>query len=190
MADLPGTLGYLTVTGRGVLALGDSNDVGNQPDQVTALARIVFEPAFNVDVLTSLPDDMFVFAQKVTCIFNSDGRLVPPADGVSSPPDPAAPTYVSLIAPNQASLSSQGWDWVASFNPIAPQTWAPFKRVFTGAPGDVISLAQVIRTQPNPGVLQALVFDVATTAEPFPTGYRIGIDLLLTPDNKLWSTSA
>ncbi|KRC52118.1 hypothetical protein ASE16_03460 [Leifsonia sp. Root227] len=190
MADLPGSIGHLTVTGRGVLALADSNDVGEAPDQVTALATITFTPNLSgVDVLTSVADDMFIFPQTIKCTLNSDGRLVPPSDGVSADPDPGAPTEVQLIAPQQNSLNYTGWTWTAKFAPVAPQNWQTFQRSFTGAPGDDISLAQVITQNPVPGVLQALVYPVATTAEPFPNGYRVGVDLLLTPDNKLWRTT-
>lgn len=192
MADLPDSIGYLTVTGRGVLGYADSADVGDQPDQVVAVATITFVPVVTgVDALVSLPDDMFIFPQTIKCSLNSNGRLVPPADGLSSDPAPSAVTHVQLIAPRQDSLNFQGWSWLAKFSPPSSAAgWNPFQRAFTGAPGDEISLAQVIATTPAPGVLQALVYDVATTDEPFPDGYRVGIDLLLTPDNKLWRTEA
>lgn len=197
MADLPGTLGYLTVTGRGVIATGDSSDVGDQPDMVMALANVRFEPTLSVSALVSLADDMFILPQKITATLNSDGRLVPPADGVASPPSVSAPTHLQLLAPNQASLNFTGWQWLATISPISPQSWAPFTCRFSGAPGDEISLAQAIAAQAaaTPGVLQALVYDVPSTDQSdidaaILAGYRVGIDLLLTPDNKLWSTSA
>lgn len=192
MADLPGTLGYLTVTGRGVIATADSSDVGDQPDMVMALANVRFEPTLSVSALVSLADDMFILPQKITATLNSDGRLVPPADGVSSAPSVSAPTHLQLLAPNQSSLNYTGWQWLATLTPIAPQNWQPFTCRFSGEPDEEVSLAQKIAAQAaaTPGVLQALVYDVATTDEPFPDGYRIGVDLLLTPDNKLWSTSA
>lgn len=188
MADLPGSIGYLTVTARGVRALADSNDAGNQPDMAVAVATVTFVPYLQGQVLTSLTDDMFVFPETIKCVLDSNGRLVPPTDGISANPDPAGPTQLQLIAPQQASLNFTGWSWIAKFAPIG-QGWDPFQRSFTGAPGDVISLAQVITSNPSPGALQALVYSVATTSEPFPEGYRVGVDLLLTPDNKLWRTT-
>lgn len=187
--DLPVDIGYLTVTGRAVLGLADSNDAGGQPDQVAATATVTFTPVLgNVDSLVAVSDDLLVLPQAITCTLRSDGRLVPPSDGVKAPPDPDAEPEVHLIAPNQASLSYTGWSWQASFAPIQPQSWNPFRRVFSGAPGDTISLAQLVATTPSAGVLSALIYEVPTTDEPFPSGYRVGVDLLLTPDGKLWST--
>lgn len=191
MADLPGDIGYLTVSGKASLGLADSNDAGEQPDRVAATAIVTFTPLLGTqDVIVAVADDEIVMPQPIKCTLDSTGRLVPPADGVGAAPDPSAPKYVQLIAPNQASLNYTGWSWRATFAPIAPQNWNPFSRVFTGAPGDTVSLAQLTATTPSPGVLSALIFEVATTAEPFPAGYRVGVDLLLTPDGNLWSTEA
>jgi len=191
MADLPGDIGRLTVTGQMVLGIADSNDAGSSPDQVSAIASVVFTPVFpSSDPLVAVSDDMLVAAQEITCTLRSDGKLVPPGDGVSSAPDPAATPAVQLIAPNQPlSLNFTGWDWMMKVSPAGGQTWRPFTKYFSGAPGDSLSMAQIVAASaaPTAGVLSAMVYDAATTAEPYPDGFRPGIDLLLTPDGKLWS---
>lgn len=199
MADLPSSVGWLTVKGRLVLAIGDSTDAGSQPDLIPTIGTVTFTA--NVrgnDPLVVVPDSLMIALAPIKATLNANGVIVPPADGESS--DPAFPTDddtaeeatgVVLVAPQQPDvLNITDWTWTATLTPATGQKWRTFSRVFTGAPGDVIDLAVVVASSPAAGVSQALIYEVLTTAEPYPTGFRPGTDWLLTPDGNIWSVDA
>jgi hypothetical protein len=100
----------------------------------------------------------------------------------------SATPEVNLIAPNQLGLNVTDWTYTALISPApgSGQTWQQYSRVFTGAPGDVIDMADLIVSSPAAGVLQSLIYEVTTTAAPYPAGFRVGVDYLLTPDGNLW----
>lgn len=187
MADLPASIGWLTVQGHLILGYADSSDAGSAPDAVGANGAVTFTANIRGnDPLVSLPDKIMVapVAPKATL---TDGYVYAPADGSESDPAVGAVPGISLIAPQQSSLSVTDWTWTATFTPASGQKWRSFSRVFTGKPGDVVDLAELVATTPAAGVAQMLIYEVATTDPPYPTGFRPGTDWLLTPDGKIWS---
>lgn len=189
MTDLPGTVGYLTVKGRLVTGGADSIDVGNQPDMTYGMGTVEFTSnvAGGGPVIITDADPanaLMYFPQMVTCGLDATGQIVSPVDGLqgAASTDPG----VRLPAPNQSVFQPNNWTWTATFKPAVGQTWSQFSRVFDGAPGDIVYVPTLVLQQPQAGVLQGLVYTVLTTAEPYPSGFRPGVDWLLTPDKKLW----
>lgn len=190
-------LGALKVSGQLLLGYADSADSDTIPDVGVPLGTVLFEPVIEGnDPLVYLATGAMVRPIPIVATIRSDGYVAPPADGISSDPAPAdmdpvtTPEPVTkLIAPEQG-FNIQGWSWRATFKPraIGP-TFPQFTRLFTGAPDQSIDLGLALSATPTKGVTPALVYDVDTIAEPYPTGFRPGIDFLLTPDQTLWSVN-
>lgn len=190
-------LGALKVFGQLLLGYADSADSDTIPDVGVPLGTVLFEPVLEGnDPLVHLASGAMVRPVPFTGTIRSDGYVAPPADGRHSDPSPAdmdpVTTPVPLIrpiAPDQG-FDVQGWPWRATFKPhTTGPTFPQFVRYFTGAPGDEIDLGLARPATPTKGVTPALVYDVDTIAEPYPTGFRPGIDFLLTPDQTLWSVN-
>lgn len=190
-------LGALNVTGRLLLGYADSADTDTTPDIGAPLATVLIEPILEgTDPLVYLADGSMVRPVPVVASIRFDGYVVPPADGISSEPAPkdldpvATPVpVVRLIAPQQG-FDVQAWSWRATFKPVGGgPSFAAFSRVFSGAPGETVDLGRAKSTAPPKAVTPALAYDVDTVAEPYPEGFRPGIDFLLTPDQTLWSVN-
>lgn len=189
MADLPATVGYLTVKGRVVTGGADSTDGGNQPDMTNGIGTVTFTsnvagggPIVIADEDPSL--SLLYFPETVVCALDGNGEIVAPVDGLDG--DPGTEKAVRLPAPLQSVFQPNSWTWTAAFTPGPGQNWSPFSRVFTGIPGDTIYVPTLVLQEPQAGVLQGLIYEVPTTAEPYPIGFRPEADYLLTPDHKLW----
>jgi hypothetical protein len=181
MADVPASVGWMTVSGQMIVGIADSGDAGRAPDAVAALATVTFTPSAMFDrPLAVGSSGLLLQVTTVTASLDADGVLV---DASGSP-------GVTLVAPQQPPLSRTDWTWTVTFAPIAPQSWKAFSFVFTGAPGEEKNVGTMALTEPSAGISQAVVYDAATQNPPYPAGFRPGIDLLLTPDGKIWTVDS
>lgn len=153
MADLPSSVGFLTVTGRLVLGMGDSVDPGNEPDMLPAAGTVTFTPNLpGTFPLVSLADSLMIAPATVKAALDEAGNIVPPSDGGDADPATGGTAGVFLVAPQQPTvLSNIDWTWTVSFAPATGQRWKPFSRSFTGKPGDVLDIATLIPVPASPG---------------------------------------
>lgn len=137
MADLPAGIGYITVSAKGVLAGTDSNDAGSVPDAIPLSASVVISPSISRPIASTLGDNTVIALGRINCTLDSSGILRPPGDDTGE---------VRLIAPQQDSITIRDWTWKASFTPTlgTSQSWAAFDITFTGAPGEIVVLADVL----------------------------------------------
>lgn len=173
MADVPASIGYMRVTGQMMLGYADSDDAGEEPDARPAIATVTFTSTAPTPIVAVEEQILFAIIGP-KCELDADGFLVAPADGddVDNDGDQSTPG-VSLIAPNQASLSNVGWQWTATFKPISPQKWSGFTIKFSGEPGDVLNLADLSLIASTSALTQQPVVWVQSGIS-IPAGARAG----------------
>lgn len=183
MADVPASVGWFSVSGRLLLGLADSDDAGNSPDAVSAVADVIITNNAPVPLVAATEGVMFKVAD-VHATLDTEGRLRPPANGLDGTPSPNS-TEVFLVAPNQASIHEVGWWYTFTFVPRAGQTWETFSIQVTGEPGDTKNLAsEVVAGNVSTSARQPTVWVQDGTA--LPAAIQPGQFLLDTSDSMLY----
>ena len=106
MANIPSNLSYGTVTGRFILAYGDSSDIGPEPDAVPAAGSVFFtaSPIFIKDV-TASPAAVTILPAVVQADLDIDGYICGHEDTRG----------VNLIATDDPQGSPVDWTWSVEF---------------------------------------------------------------------------
>lgn len=125
-------IGWIAVTAKGILGMADSSDEGPNPDYVPVTGTITLVPEVSGPIRLVSSGRFFAVAG-LTCTFDSDGELS--YDGGKN---------VRVVSPLWQELSNQDWRWVATVAPGFDQSWTPFTVPFTGAPGSVVNLANLL----------------------------------------------
>ncbi len=147
MADIHESVGHLTLTGKMLLGLADSDDVGDQTD-VTAPVAVVSVRA-SIDDFVVIADESIVALPEYAATLNADGQLVAPSDGRSAV---GTSTSLRLIAPNQDTISKVGWRWIVTVRPTDGRSFKEITVYVDGAPGDVRTLGGQILAGQTPSV--------------------------------------
>lgn len=179
MTNVHESVGWLTVTGRSLLGIADSIDAGNVPDVLT--------PAANVTIKASI-DRVVVIADKtilnfppdgITASLDAEGRLVAPADGIGVV---GTSTNITLVAPDQSTISHVGWRWEITVRPADGKAFTPYEVYITGAPGQEKSIGDAILSgdvpslsiQPSTIAVAGTGTDDALTLDDIPDGTPSG----------------
>lgn len=199
MSDLPAGVGYMTLKGRIRMFRADSDDVGEQPDVGQAIATVTFTPTLGAeDLITYIDADPALsetfIATPVVCTLDPSGRITAPTDGMSMvSPSPDGTEGVRVVATEQINMMPTDWHWLISVAPIAPQTWKPFSRVWSGAPGDVEWFANLVAQTPSEGVTRGWTWYVEYVYDPdapvLPSGFNPGYDILIDSDLNIWKVN-
>jgi hypothetical protein len=106
MANIPSNLSYGTVTGRFILAYGDSNDSGAEPDAIPAAGAVYFtaSPIFIKDV-TASPAAVTILPAVVEATLDSEGYIC--GYGTTR--------GVNLIATDDPQGNPVDWTWSVEF---------------------------------------------------------------------------
>jgi hypothetical protein len=158
MADVPTSVGWLTVTLFADEALADSTDTGEPPDRVGLNGTVTLTPAglpagrrYLVDVSSGDPEQYrLIVPRRIVC---------PVVDGVMYAPDNGsegseqAQNGVRIIPTISTGLDIAGWWWQAEWQPQpqlrgGPPTVPPFDIPFVGRDGDTINLAAAAMNPP------------------------------------------
>lgn len=188
------TLTKIKVRGR-LLQFGtDSADVGDELDQQPTLGTVEFTCDYpGPRPLVHLASKSFVFPVPVTALIRSDGVVCPPANGVAPIPGEVPPAaddvFVALTAPKGNGFNVEDWTWTARWKPAAGQKWREFTQVIPASDGtQPVDLADLHTTTPTAGVSVPLVYSAGATTDPLPDGFRVGTDLIATPDGVIYAT--
>lgn len=112
----PANVNYGTVTGRFIVDVVDSPDVGADPDFVTPTGTVTFIASVGklLDP-TASPDALTILRYPITGVLNDQGYLCTPlADGS------AGAQGVKLIATDDADLNPTGWVWNVTYALTGP----------------------------------------------------------------------
>jgi hypothetical protein len=188
MANLPTGVGSFKIDGRVLRGIADTvEDVDTKSEGVALNAIVTFVPTITKPT-TVLPDGIVLYVSEVKAVVDQQGYIRPPADGQKSDYFDAAGN-LWLISPSSPGLLDQGWTWTAHFRPQNGESFAEFTvSGISGAPGESVVLT-TSSISGSAGWTQVVFYEVTTLAEPWPSGYRVGIDyLLLTTTNpmQLW----
>ena len=178
MANLPAGVGSFKITGRILRGTADTvDDVDTEAEGVALNAYVRFTPSLNKPT-TVLPEGDVVFVSEVRAEVDSHGLVRPPADGYNAEYFDSAGS-LWLISPNSPGLLDQGWSWSAHFYPKEGENFKEFViDGIAGAPDEEVPLTTA-STSGGPGWTQVIFYEVETVAEPWPSGYRPGVDYLL-----------
>lgn len=140
MVDIHPSVGHLTLTGKVLLGLADSDDPGEQPDAGRLVADITITPSIDYVVVVA-DESVIALPPKVSASLNAAGQLVAPADGKG---ETGTSTSLQLIAPDQAAIHRVGWRWVIDIAPVDGVSFKPIQVFLSGAPGDQKTLGGLI----------------------------------------------
>ena len=106
MANIPSNISYGTVTGRFILAYGDSDDSGGEPDAIPAAGAVYFtaSPVFIKDA-TADPAAVTILPAVVEAILDSDGYIC--GYGTTR--------GVNLVATDDPQGNPVNWTWGVEF---------------------------------------------------------------------------
>lgn len=177
MPDIHESVGYLTLTGKVLLGIADSDDPGEQTDATAAAANITITPSIPGFVV--LADESVHRLPAIRATLNASGQLVAPADGQSTT---GTSTSIRLIAPDQASISEVGWRYTVDVAPADGKSFEKFTVYLTGAPNESKTLGGLILAGHVPSLSQVLAaivvtgtgVDDALTLEDIPDGTPSG----------------
>lgn len=178
MANLPEGVGSFKIVGRVMRGIADTvDDVDTDVEGVALNAFVTFKPSLKKPT-TVLPDGIVLFVSEVQAEVDQHGYVRPPANGYNSQYfDTAGDLW--LIAPSSDNLLDQGWSWSAHFRPKDGESFPEFViDGISGAPDEEVTLTTA-SINGGAGWTQVIFYEVATLAEPWPSGYRPGIDYLL-----------
>lgn len=192
MPNIPASVGYFTLTGRHTVGGADSTDPDEIPNAVGSNGTLKLIPQLPDDrPVVAVAEEEAVSIVPVTCRLG-DGYIYPPADGITSSPEPGEPG-VRAIASKQAGLQPADWWWLAEFIPDPGEKWKTFSLLFQSVPGDDLTIARLIMQSPpvDPRTTyQQIWFQVAAfpgapvDLADLPVGFRPGVDLLLNTTTK------
>jgi hypothetical protein len=106
MANIPSNISYGTVTGRFILAYGDSDDSGGEPDAIPAAGAVYFtaSPVFIKDA-TADPAAVTILPAVVEATLDSDGYIC--GYGTTR--------GVNLVATDDPQGNPVNWTWGVEF---------------------------------------------------------------------------
>lgn len=165
MANVPDEVGWITVSGKGLLALADSTDPDSRPDARPMNGEVILSAVDLDGPVVALTSSTIVPIGTITAGF-LEGELRPPKNGEKGELDPEG--ALNIVAPLQDELSHVGWLWEAWVKPGADAGWPEFRIRFTGAPGETVDLAQELIRQivSSPGTVLPPVWVVSGTTPP------------------------
>lgn len=138
MADVTGSVNYLTVTLTHELATGDSNDVGNRPDALPADGSVVIRPVGlrtgKPYVVAGEPPELYSVSPIVCKAVG--GILYGPADGKAPATGETPAQPITIVDPLSVALDYVGWHWQADFTPATGAGWEQFSIPFDRATED------------------------------------------------------
>lgn len=178
MTNLPSGVGSFKIEGKVLRGLADTVDDTDVSVNGAALnAYVTFTPTLTKPT-TILPDGIVLYVSEVRAEVDQHGFIRPPADGHDAEYfDALGDLY--LISPSSVGLLDQGWSWNAHFRPKNGESFKEFViSGIAGAPGETVPLTTA-STKGGAGWTQTIFYEVTTLAEPWPSGYRPGIDYLL-----------
>jgi hypothetical protein len=116
MPNIPTNISYGTVTGRFILAYGDSNDSGPEPDAIPAAGAVYFtaSPVFIKDA-TADPAAVTILPAVVEATLDSDGYIC--GFGTTR--------GVNLVATDDPQGNPVNWTWAVEFR-LTDQAGTPF----------------------------------------------------------------
>lgn len=178
MSNLPAGVGAFKIEGRVLRGIADTvEDVDTTTEGVALNAYVTFTPTLTKPT-TLLPDGDVILVSSVRAEIDQHGFVRPPADGHNADYFDALGT-LWLISPDSPGLLDQGWSWDAHFYPKEGEDFKEFViHGIAGAPGEAVTLTTA-SINGGPGWSQVIFYEVATLAEPWPSGYRPGVDYLL-----------
>lgn len=139
MPDIHESVGYMTLTGKVLLGLADSDDDGEQTDASAAVATVTITPSIPGVVVVA--DESVVRLTTIRAALNASGQLVAPADGQSTV---GTSTSLRLIAPDQAAISEVGWQYVIDIAPVDGKSFTKFTVFLTGAKDEAKTIGGLI----------------------------------------------
>lgn len=178
MSNLPAGVGSFRIEGRVLRGIADSvEDVDTAAEGVSLNAYVTFTPTLNKPT-TLLPDGDVILISEVRAEVDQNGYIRPPADGHDSEYFDSAGS-LWLISPDSPGLLDQGWSWKAHFYPKEGEDFKEFViHNISGAPNESVTLTTA-SVDGGPGWSQVIFYEVTTLDQPWPSGYRPGIDYLL-----------
>ncbi len=188
MSNLPEGVGSFKVDSRVLRGIADSlPDSDVDAEGVALNAYVTFIPTLTKPT-TILPEGIVLYVSPVQAEVDQNGYVRPPADGFDSEYYDAAGN-LWLISPFSPNLLDQGWSWSAHFRPKNGEDFKEFIiEGIAGVPDEEVILT-TSGMSGGPGWTQVIFYEVTTLAQPWPNGYRPGIDYLLlttTSPLQLW----
>jgi len=188
MANLPAEVTSFKIGGHILRGIADTvGDVDTTPESVALNAYVKFTPTLNKPT-TLLPSGDVILVSEVRAEVDQNGNIRPPADGHDADWfDPSGDLW--LISPSSPGLLDQGWSWSAHFYPKEGEDFKEFViHGIAGSSGETVTLTTA-SVDGGPGWSQVIFYEVTTLSQPWPSGYRPGIDYLLltnTSPMQLW----
>ena len=187
------TLTTLKVRGRLLQFASDSNDPGTAVDQQPTLGTVEFTADYKgIRPLTHPGSKSLVALVPVVASIRADGVVCPPQNGVApasdEEPTVSADPFTELIAPQGNGFTVEDWSWTAKWRPAPGQKWREFTQVIPAQAAGNVDLSDLAAVTATTGVAVPLLYSVASTTDPLPTGFRVGTDLVRTPDGSIYGT--
>lgn len=178
MSNLPAGVGSFRIEGRVLRGIADTvDDLDTTVEGVALNAYVTFTPTLNKPT-TVLPSGDVLLVSEVRAEVDQHGYIRPPADGHDADYFDSAGS-LWLISPDSAALLDNGWSWNAHFYPKEGEDFKEFViHNISGAPNESVVLT-TSSIAGGPGWSQVIFYEVTTLAQPWPSGYRPGIDYLL-----------
>lgn len=188
MSNLPAGVGSFKIVGRVLRGIADTvEDLDEEVEGIALNAFVTFTPTLTKPT-TILPEGIVLYVSPVRAEVDQQGFIRPPADGQNAEYFDAA-GVLALISPSSPNLLDQGWSWSAHFVPKDGESFTEFVVYGIGGEPDEEVVMTTASTPGGPGWTQVIFYEVDTLDEPWPEGYRPGIDyLLLTTEDpmELW----
>lgn len=140
MVDIHPSVGFLTLTGKVLLGLADSDDPGDQPDAGRLVANVTITPSIDYVVVVA-DESVIALPPRIQASLNAGGQLVAPADGKG---EPGTSTSLRLIAPDQPAIHRVGWRWVIDIAPVDGESFAAIQVFLSGGPDESKTLGGLI----------------------------------------------
>lgn len=142
--SIPSSVSTFMVVGRLVNGVGDSSDVGQDPDiQSIPGVTVTFTPSIESPVFSvpsALPDPVTIYQMPIVATTDSSGYLIIPGETARG---------VELMYGFDPHLIPNGWTWDVEIDVggnFPAQTFS-----ITGTDGGIVDLSSVIPVPSNPG---------------------------------------
>lgn len=143
MANIPTNVSFGTVVGQFIASIGDTSDVGREPDAIPVQGTILFTPQISsVKNISASPNPVTIVKTSVAGVLDDEGYLC------NLTIDPETGFYqrgVPLVATDDPDINPSGWTWKVSytFSLNGRQITSPISHSIEVPAGETIDLTEV-----------------------------------------------
>lgn len=151
MANIPTNISFGTVVGQFIASIGDTSDLGSEPDAIPVQGTILFTPQINsVKNITADPNPVTIVKTSVAGVLDAEGYLC------NLNIDPETGLYqrgVPLVATDDPDINPNGWTWKVSytFSLNGRQITSPVAHSIAVPAGETIDLTEVSPVESSAG---------------------------------------